>query len=116
MELKKGLISVIMSNYNTPEEYLREAIESVLNQSYADFEFIIVDDCSTDNSLKIIESYHDPRIIVIKNEINIGITKSLNRALRTANGEFVARMDADDICLPDRFRKQIEFLNSIPKQ
>lgn len=110
MELQKGLISVIMSNYNTPEEYLREAIESILNQTYSDFEFIIVDDCSTDNSLEIIKSYKDPRISVIKNEVNMGITKSLNRALAVSKGEFVARMDADDICLPERFEKQVEYL------
>lgn len=111
MEFKKGLVSVIMSNYNTPEEYLREAIESILNQTYSDFEFIIVDDCSTDNSLEIIESYSDPRITIIRNEQNVGITKSLNRALKVAKGEFVARMDADDICLAQRFQKQVEFLN-----
>ena len=114
MELKKGLISVIMSNYNTPEEFLREAIESVLNQTYSDFEFIIVDDCSTDNSLEIIESYKDSRIIIIKNEKNLGITKSLNRALKAAQGEFVARMDGDDICLPERFHKQVDFLKQNP--
>lgn len=110
MELQKGLISVIMSNYNTPEEYLREAVESILNQTYSNFEFIIVDDCSTDKSLEIIESYKDPRIFIIKNEVNMGITKSLNRALKAATGEFVARMDADDICLPERFEKQVKFL------
>lgn len=114
MELKKGLISVIMSNYNTPEEYLREAIESILNQTYSDFEFIIVDDCSTDNSLEIINSYCDPRISVIKNDVNMGITKSLNRALAVAKGEFVARMDGDDISLPERFYKQIKFLEQNP--
>lgn len=110
MELKKGLISVIMSNYNTPEEYLREAIESVLNQTYQNFEFIIVDDCSTDNSLEVIKSYDDPRIYVIENHMNMGITKSLNRAIKFAKGEYVARMDADDICLPERFQKQVDYL------
>lgn len=110
MELKKGLISVVMSNYNTPEEYLREAIDSILHQTYSNFEFIIVDDCSTDNSLEIIESYNDPRITVIKNKQNLGITKSLNRALSVSKGEFVARMDADDICLPERFEKQVAYL------
>lgn len=112
MELKKGLISVIMSNYNTPEEYLRDAIESILDQTYSDFEFIIVDDCSTDKSLDIIKSYTDTRIRIIKNETNMGITKSLNRALAVSKGEYIARMDADDICLPERFEKQIEFLNN----
>ena len=110
MSLVPGLISIIMSNFNTPEEYLREAIESVLIQTYDNFEFIIIDDCSTDNSLEIIRSYDDERIVILKNEKNMGITKSLNRGLSVATGEFVARMDADDICLPKRFEKQVDFL------
>ena len=72
-----GLVSVIMSNFNTPESYLRASIESVLEQTYKNFEFIIVDDCSTDDSLSIISSYPDERIVVLKNEKNLGITKSL---------------------------------------
>ncbi len=114
MELKKGLISVIMSNYNTPEEYLREAVESILNQTYSNFEFIIVDDFSDDNSVEIIQSYNDPRITVLKNNENMGITKSLNRAMKAAKGEFVARMDADDISLPERFEKQVEYMKQNP--
>ena len=110
----KGLVSVIMSNYNTPESYLREAIESVLNQTYADFELIIIDDCSTDNSLEIIREYKDERIVVLENKENMGITKSLNRGLSVARGEFVARMDADDICFPKRFEKQVQFLKENP--
>lgn len=112
MEIEKGLVSVIMSNYNTPEEYLRASIESVLNQTYSNFEFIIIDDCSTDNSLEIIKSYADKRIVILRNEENLGITKSLNKGLRMAKGEFVARMDADDICLPERFEKQVDFLKN----
>lgn len=115
MELKKSLISVIMSNYNTPEEYLREAIESILNQTYQNFEFIIVDDFSTDSSLKIIESYSDPRIKLLKNPQNIGLTKSLNRALAVSKGEFIARMDADDICSLTRFEKQVEYMKNHPE-
>lgn len=114
MNPEKDLVSVIMSNYNTPEEYLRSAIESILNQTYQNFEFIIIDDCSTDNSLSIIESYSDERIKVIRNEKNLGITKSLNRGLKAATGEYVARMDADDISLEKRFEKQVEFLKSHP--
>ena len=110
MELKSGLVSVIMSNYNTPEEYLRESIESILNQTYSHIEFIIVDDCSTDNSLNVIKSYKDARIVLIENTENLGLTKSLNKALKQAKGEFVARMDADDISLPTRFEKQVAFL------
>lgn len=115
MEYVNNLISVIMSNFNTPEEFLRSSIESVLDQTYTEFEFIIIDDCSTDNSLAIIESYDDKRIRILKNERNLGITKSLNRGLAAAKGEFVARMDADDICLPERFEKQIEFLKKNPQ-
>ncbi len=114
MKPEKDLVSVIMSNYNTPEEYLRASIESILNQTYQNFEFIIVDDCSTDNSLSIIESYTDDRIKIIRNSQNLGITKSLNRALAVARGEFVARMDADDISLETRFAKQVEFLKNHP--
>lgn len=112
--LQQGLVSVIMSNYNTPEEYLRMAIDSVLCQTYSSFEFIIVDDGSTNNSKEIINSYNDSRIILIENRENIGLTKSLNIALKQAKGEFVARMDADDYCEPDRFKKQIDYLSSHP--
>ncbi|MGN0443407.1 MAG: glycosyltransferase family 2 protein [Acutalibacteraceae bacterium] len=111
MEIEKGLISVIMTNYNTPEEYLREAIDSILNQTYSNFEFIIVDDCSSDDSLSVIESYHDTRIKVLRNTENIGLTKSLNKALNVAKGEFIARMDSDDISEPQRFQKQVDFLS-----
>ncbi len=114
MNREKGLVSVIMSNYNTPEVYLRSAIESILNQTYQNFEFIIIDDCSTDNSLQIIESYSDKRISIIRNEQNLGITKSLNKGLAVAKGEFVARMDADDISLENRFERQVNFLKSHP--
>ena len=114
MVIKSGLVSVIMSNYNTPEEYLRASIESVLNQTYKNFEFIIIDDCSTDSSLGIIKSYNDKRIILIENEVNLGITKSLNRGLAVAKGEYIARMDADDICLPERFEKQVCYLKEHP--
>lgn len=112
--LQQGLVSVIMSNYNTPEEYLRTAIDSILNQTYTDIEFIIVDDCSTDQSKDVIQSYNDSRIILIENNENLGLTKSLNIALHAAKGEFVARMDSDDYSYPDRFEKQVRFLQSHP--
>jgi len=79
-------ISVIMSVYNG-ERYLREAIDSILNQTFADFEFIIVNDGSKDSSPKIIRSYHDKRIWVIENEENIGLTKCLNKAIVQARGQ-----------------------------
>ena len=112
MEMENGLVSVIMSNYNTSEEYLRASIESVLNQTYSNFEFIIIDDCSTDTSLEIIKSYKDERIVILENSENLGITKSLNKGLSIAKGEFIARMDADDICFPTRFATQVEYLKN----
>ena len=113
--LQPGLVSVIMSNYNTPEEYLRTAIDSILNQTYMNFEFIIVDDCSTDASKEVIKSYRDSRIILIENEKNLGLTKSLNVALRAAKGEFIARMDSDDYSYPERLDKQVDFLKRNPE-
>ncbi|MFN8250041.1 MAG: glycosyltransferase family 2 protein [Ferruginibacter sp.] len=102
------VISVIMGVYNA-ETFLEEAIKSILNQSFRDFEFIIVNDASTDNSVAIINRFNDDRIRVINNESNIGLTRSLNKAIRQAHGEFIARMDADDISFPDRFREQVNF-------
>ena len=108
----KVLISVVMSVFNTKEEYLRCAIESILNQTFTEFEFIIVLDLPTDNSASIVDEYQkkDNRIIVIRNESNIGLTKSLNKALKIAKGKYIARMDADDIAVPDRFEKQYHFM------
>lgn len=111
----KDLISVVMSNYNTDELYLRASIESILNQTYENFEFIIVDDCSANNSIEVIESYNDKRIKLIRNKKNMGLTKSLNVAIKAAKGEFIARMDADDIALSERFKKQVEFLKQNPE-
>lgn len=107
-------ISVIMSVYNG-ERYLREAIDSILKQAFADFEFIIVNDGSTDGSLEIIQSYHDDRIRVINNEINIGLTKSLNKAIKQARGEYIARQDADDVSLPNRLEEQIKYFEKHPE-
>ena len=109
-------ISVIMSVFNegTRERFLREAIESILNQTFADFEFLIVNDGSTDSSLEIIQSYQDKRIRVINNEENIGLTRSLNKAIRQARGEYIARQDADDISLPNRFEEQIKYFEEHP--
>jgi glycosyltransferase involved in cell wall biosynthesis len=112
--LNNPKISVIMSVYNGGK-YLREAIESILNQTFTDFEFIIVNDGSTDNSLEIILSYTDERIRIINNEKNIGLTKSLNKALKVARGEYIARQDADDVSLPNRFEEQIKYLKKHPE-
>ncbi len=108
-------VSIIMSVYNG-EQFLAEAIESISNQSFKDFEFIIVDDCSTDSTSKILDNYikKDPRIRIIKNNQNIGLTVSLNKALKEAAGEYIARMDCDDVALADRLEKQIEFMEKNP--
>ena len=106
------LVSVIMANYNTPKEYLEAAIDSVLQQTYCNFEFIIVDDGSTNDSISVIESYSDDRIILIKNEKNFGLTRSLNIALSRCNGEYIARMDSDDISFPQRFEEQVKYLQN----
>lgn len=103
-------ISVIMSVYNAREEWLREAIESILNQTFSDFEFIIINDGSKNNSEEVILSYKDERIKYVKQE-NQGLAKSLNNGMKIAQGEFIARMDSDDISLPERFEKQVYFLN-----
>jgi glycosyltransferase involved in cell wall biosynthesis len=103
------LVSVVMTVYNA-ERYLAEAIESVLSQTLKEFEFIIVDNASQDKSLEIIKSYKDPRIIFIKNSTNLGQTKALNIGIQASQTEFIARMDADDICLPQRLEKQLTYL------
>lgn len=104
------LVSVVMSVYNTPEKLLREAIESILNQTYTNLEFLIVDDGSDVMTAKIIREYKDTRIHVIPNETNIGLTKSLNIAFSRAKGKYIARMDADDISYPKRLAWQVKFM------
>jgi len=111
--LMNRVISVIMPVFNC-EVYLRDAIESVLNQTFTSFEFIIINDGSTDNSKAIIKSYSDSRIVYVENESNIGLIASLNKAILIARGTYIARMDADDISLPNRFLKQFEFLEANP--
>ncbi len=103
-------ISVIMPAYNA-EKYIAEAIDSILGQTFGDFEFIILNDCSKDRTEEIILSYDDPRIVYVKNEENMGVARTLNRGLDLAKGEFIARMDADDISLPERFAKQVAYMN-----
>jgi glycosyltransferase involved in cell wall biosynthesis len=97
------------------EAYLREAIDSILAQSFTDFELIIVDDGSIDRTGDIICSYTDPRISLLINPMNIGVSRSLNRGLSKARGEFIARQDADDISEPERFERQVAFLDAHPK-
>lgn len=105
-------LSVILPVYNGGS-YLHQAIRSVLGQTFADFECIIINDGSTDDSAAIIGGFKDPRIIFI-NQTNQGLRGALNVGLAQAKGNFIARMDQDDISLPDRFAKQIEFLDTHP--
>jgi hypothetical protein len=106
-------LSVIMSVYNG-DAYLREAVESILSQTYKAFEFIIIDDASNDNTFAILAEYEkqDPRVKVQHNKENIGLTRSLNKGIASAKGQYIARMDADDISLPFRLEKQIAFLKT----
>lgn len=110
------LVSVVMAVYNTPEEYLRGAIASILNQTYANFEFIIVDDCSGEETRAILREYaeRDGRVRLLFNTENCGLAKNLNRGIREAKGEYIARMDSDDLSMPTRFEKQAKFLDSHP--
>ena len=108
-------VSILMPVYNSAE-FLREAIESMLSQSFKDFEFLIVDDGSTDGSAGILAEYveKDSRIRIIRNEKNQGIVYSLNRGLKECTGEYIARMDSDDIALKERLDKQIAVLDKNP--
>jgi glycosyltransferase involved in cell wall biosynthesis len=98
-----------MPVYNA-EKYIKYSIESILNQTFFNYEFIIIDDGSTDSSLNIIQTYNDKRIKLYKNEFNLGVIETLNIGIDISKGAFIARMDADDISLPTRFEKQILFL------
>jgi glycosyltransferase involved in cell wall biosynthesis len=102
-------LSVILCVYNG-ETFLEEAIRSVLAQTFGSFEFLIVDDGSTDGTAAILAACTDRRIRVIRNGSNLGLIASLNIGLEAATGEFIARMDADDVCTPGRFQRQIDFL------
>jgi glycosyltransferase involved in cell wall biosynthesis len=106
-------ISVLMAVYNG-EMYLREAIDSILQQSYTNFEFIIVNDGSTDSTAAILRSYTDPRIRILHAEKNCGLIDSLNKGVAAAKGDYIARIDADDIAMPDRFARQVAYLQANP--
>jgi len=112
MSVNYPLVSVIMPVYNG-EKYLAESIESVLSQQFKDFELIIIDDGSTDNSKSIIKSYvkKDNRVKIFCNKSNLGISGALNKAIVNSTGEYIARMDCDDISFPSRLSSQVELLN-----
>lgn len=103
-------VSIIMPSYNK-EKYIAKAIESVINQTYKDWELIIIDDMSTDNSVEIIKTFTDDRIVFLQNEKNIGMAANRNRALELAKGEYIALLDADDITTNIRLEKEVAFLD-----
>lgn len=108
--MSKPKISVIMSEYNTPPDYLRASIESILNQTFKDIEIIIVDDCGKNDLDSITEEYKDKRIRVIKNNKNIGLVESLNKAITASKADILARMDTDDIADENRLEEQYNFM------
>lgn len=107
-------ITVLMALCNGGE-YLKETVQSVLNQTYRNFEFLIVNDCSTDNSLAVIESFHDERVKIHTNARNLGQTPSLNAGLKLAQGDYFARMDGDDLALPQWLEAQLEYIQKHPR-
>jgi glycosyltransferase involved in cell wall biosynthesis len=111
--MKSPKVSVLLPAYNA-EKYIKQSIDSILNQTFTDFEFIIIDDCSTDSTWEIIKSYEkkDNRIVAVRNKQNLGIAGNLNKAISLSKGEYLARMDADDWSYPDRFQKQIDILEA----
>ncbi len=110
---KAPKVSVLMSVYNTPEAYLKEAIESILNQSFQDFEFLILDDGSKANVAAVVKSYTDKRIRYVYHQ-NEGVSRTRNWGLDLAKGEYIACMDSDDISLPERFAEQLAYFKANP--
>ena len=107
-------ISVLIPVYNAAA-FLKNSVESILRQSFKDFELILLNDCSSDNSEEIIKTFSDPRIKYFRNEQNLGISGSRNRLMDLAQGEYLAVMDNDDLSMPERFAKQVAFLDSHPE-
>ncbi len=112
-ENKKPAVTVLMPVYNS-EKYLKEAIDSILNQTFSDFILLLINDCSTDKSEEIILSYKDPRIKYLKNEKNLGLVGALNRGLEVIDTEYIVRMDSDDISVLNRFEIQKTFMDAHP--
>lgn len=103
------LVSIIMPSYNTAK-YIEESVNSVLAQTYTNWELLIVDDCSTDNTMELLSNIHDSRIRVFQNEVNSGAAVSRNKALREARGRWIAFLDSDDLWVSDKLEKQIKFI------
>lgn len=112
MKKNNPLVSVIMSEYNTEQKLLKESIRSILEQTYNNFELIIIDDCGKNNLDKIIKEFNDNRIKLYKNKKNMGLVYSLNKAIRLSQGKYIARMDTDDYCYKNRLEIQVKFLEN----
>lgn len=112
--MRKIKVSIITPVYNTKPEYLKECIDSVLNQTFDSFEWLFCDDCSKPYIKKIIESYQDPRIVYVRNDKNLGAAESRNRLIDMAKGEYLALLDSDDTMHKDRLLKQVSFLDKNP--
>ena len=106
-------VTVLMPVYNG-EAFLRQAMESVLRQTFADFELLVIDDGSSDSTVDIVTSYPDLRIRLVQNGKNLGLIETLNRGIELARGEYILRMDCDDVCLPERLQRQMDFLERNP--
>lgn len=106
-------VSILTSVYKS-EVLIRPAIESVLNQTFKDFEWVIINDATPDNSIAIIEEYNDPRVKIIHNNENLGLPASLNKGIELCKGQYIARMDTDDICYPNRLEEQVKFMEANP--
>lgn len=112
--MKSPVISILMPVYKTAP-YLREAIDSVLSQSFKEFELIVLNDCSPDNADEILDTYTDPRIVRYKGERNAGLSNILNIGLGLARGKYIARMDSDDLSMPERLQIQVDYLEAHPE-
>lgn len=112
--MDKVFFSIIMPTYNTPESYLRSAIESILNQTFTNFEFIIIDDGSISSPQNIIKSYKDNRIIFLENDNNMGVAGTLNKGIDSATGDYIVRMDSDDISFKNRLLDSYNFIQENP--
>ena len=106
-------VSILMPVYNA-EKYLIEAVDSILNQTFRDWELIIINDGSTDRSRELLSQIADNRVIIVDNETNLGLINTLNKGINLCKGEYIARMDADDISTPERIEKQVQFMDSHP--
>lgn len=105
-------VSVIMSEYNSEKHLLERAIKSIIEQTFKNFEFIIIDDCGINNVQKIVDNFNDPRIKVFKNSKNMGLIYSLNKAIELSNGKYIVRMDTDDYAYPNRIMLQYNFIKN----